>query len=709
MKATEARFLDFIKKSPQFVIPIYQRTYSWTEKECRQLWDDILRTGESDTTKSHFIGSIVYIEKGLYHITSHTPLLVIDGQQRLTTLSLLLVALAKNIGNLPKGEQEPVDGFSPRKLRNYYLVNPEEEDERHYKLILSQTDRDSLIAIIDNKKLPTKYSQRIFENHKLFDTWIAEYEGSILSICKGIAKLVVVDIALSRDQDNPQLIFESMNSTGRELTQADLIRNFILMGLDTPLQIRLYENYWRPMELGFGQKAYGTHFDSFMRHYLTVKTGEIPRLKEIYESFKAYARSLTVEGEGMETLVADIRAFASYYCSIALGDEDESDLNLAFHDLRELKVDVAYPLLLELYHDYNRNELSKEDFLTAVRLVEAYVFRRAVCSIPTNSLNKTFATFTKAIKKNRYMESIKAHFLLLPSYRRFPNDEEFRREFQTRDLYNFRSRSYWLRRLENHSRKERVKVNEYTIEHILPQNKNLSIEWRVSLGDEWERIHETWLHTLGNLTLTAYNSEYSDHSFTDKRDMVGGFRESPLKLNQGLGQLEDWNEETIKARAHHLSKIAVKIWQEPQIDIEIMESYQNRSVSKTGYSIDDHHYLSQGNPLYREDTRQLFEKFRKEVLALDPVVVEEFLKHYVAYKAETNFVDVVPQAKRLLLLLNMSFADIVDPKGICVDVSNVGRWGNGDVEVGFSSQDELPYILGLVRQAFERQMGNGEE
>ena len=703
MKATEAKFLSFIKKSPQFVIPIYQRTYSWTERECRQLWDDIVRSGKNDVVTAHFIGSIVYIEKGLYQVTDQSPILVIDGQQRLTTMSLLIAALANALENVSDVKYEPVEGFSPRKLRHYYLINPEEEDERHYKLILSQTDKDSLIAKVTGKSLPKDYSRRIIENYKYFEKWIAEYQDRLEIICKGIAKLMVVDISLSRDQDNPQLIFESMNSTGRELTQADLIRNFILMGLEPELQKQLYINYWRPMEIDFGQEAYDSYFDNFMRHYLTVKIGEVPRLNKVYESFKTYARSSKMVEAGVELLVSDIRDFAQYFCAMALGAEKEQDLRWAFHDLRELKVDVAYPFLLELYNDYNNGILSKNDFLTAVRLVESYVFRRAICSIPTNSLNKTFATFSKALKKDHYLESIQAHFLLLPSYRRFPQDEEFKNELQTRDLFNFSRHSYWLRRLENYNRKERVAVDEYTIEHILPQNKNLSKEWRDVLGPEWEHVQEVLLHTLGNLTLTGYNAEYSDHPFMKKRDMAGGFNESPLKLNQGLGQLEHWNVDTIKARAKRLSKMAISVWKVPQLDVSILDAYRPQTQLKAEYSIKDHPHLLGGV------SQELFEAFRKEVLGLDPVVNEEFLKLYVAYKAETNFVDVVPQAKRLRLSLNMRFPDISDPRGKCKDVSGLGRWGNGDVEVAFLSLDELPYIMGLVRQAFERQMGNGGE
>jgi uncharacterized protein with ParB-like and HNH nuclease domain len=543
---------------------------------------------------------------------------VIDGQQRLTTVTLLIEALARSLG-----DSEPVDGFSARKLRSYYLLNPLEDGERKYKLILSQTDKASLIAMLEQQPKPKEHSIRVETNFTFFRERVAEVKSEVEALCKGLAKLVIVDISLNRDQDNPQLIFESLNSTGRELSQADLIRNFILIGLEPQLQARLYEQYWRPMELDFGQEAYATHFDSFMRHYLRVKTGEIPNVREVYEAFKQYARS-KVRMEGIEALVVDIRTFAGYYCAMALGAEQDADLKDAFHDLRELRVDVAYPFLLELYHNYATQALSKQELLHVVRLVESYVFRRAVCAIPTNSLNKTFAAFGRALKKDRYLESILAYFLLLPSYRRFPDDEEFKREIQLKDLYNFRNRSNWLRRLENHGRRERVPVDEYTIEHILPQNENLSAQWQVELGAEWERIRKTYLHTLGNLTLTGYNSEYSDRPFVEKRDMSGGFKESPLRLNQGLGSLVYWNEETIRQRAEKLAGQALSVWAAPKLDPTVLAAYKPQAVT-AGYTIDDHPYLATGL------MRDLFEAFRKQVLALDPCVSEEFLKLYVAY------------------------------------------------------------------------------
>jgi uncharacterized protein with ParB-like and HNH nuclease domain/predicted transport protein len=698
MKATEAKLLDFLKKSPQFIIPIYQRTYSWTEKECRQLWDDIIRAGSSDKVSVHFVGSIVYVESGLGNVTHQSPLLVIDGQQRLTTVTLLLAALADQIG-----DGKPLDGFSQRMIREYYLMNPLEEGERKFKLLLSQTDKTSLTSLVAQTEMPLEPSIRIKSNYDSFIRWIKEEGGDLVALCRGVIKLVVVDIALNRDQDNAQLIFESMNSTGKELSQADLIRNFILMGLEPDIQTSLYEQFWRLMEIEFGQDAYGTHFDPFMRHYLTLKTGEIPRIGEVYDAFKAYARQ---SSRDTEVLVRDIREYSRYFCAIALGKEHDADLKSAFQDIKELKVEVSHPFLLELYHDFKTGILSKADFLEAIRLVEAYVFRRTISAIPTNSLNKTFSTFTKALKKDRYLESIKAHLQSLPSYRRFPSDEEFQRDLKSRDLYNIRNRSYWLRRLENHGRKERVDVDEYTIEHILPQNENLSEVWRKDLGGDWQRVQETWLHTLGNLTLTAYNSEYSDRSFLEKRDMpqtpLKGLKHSPLKLNQGLGLLDVWNEETIKARAARLADMALGVWEAPSLPREVLDAYRPKAESTSEYSIDQHPNL------LTPTMRPLFEEFRRAVMDLNPCVTEEFLKLYVAYKAETNFVDAVPQSQRLRLSLNMKFSDINDPKGICKDVTGVGRWGNGDVEVILSSLEELPYVIGLVRQSLDQQLGNGD-
>lgn len=698
MEAQKTTLLYFIRKAPQFVIPIFQRPYSWEDKECEQLWKDLLRSGGDEEVSTHFVGSIVFIEEGPGNVTKQSPLFVIDGQQRVTTVMLLLKALVDRIG-----DDEPVNGFSAEKLRTYYLFNELEPGDARYKLLLSDTDRDSLLAIVEGKSLPHEPSDRIEANFRYFDQKVTGLDNEqLVAICKGLAKLSVVEVSLERGEDNPQLIFESMNSTGRELSQADLIRNFVLMGLEPEHQKTLYKDHWRPMELNFGQEAYGKYFDGFMRHYLTMKTGAIPRQEDVYEAFKEFSNDK--ENSGLltvEQLVADVAGYASHYCRMALKKEEDQELAAAFAELRELRVDVAYPYLLELYDDFAKDRLSKEDFLAAVRLIEAYVFRRSVCAIPTNSLNKTFATAGASLDKENYLESIKAHFQGLATYKKFPNDQEFVRELKQRDLYSFgKSRGYWLRRIENHDRKEQVPVQEYTIEHILPQNSELSPEWQASLGPQWREIQDEWLHTLGNLTLTAYNSQYSDRPFAEKRDMENGFGHSPLRLNEGLGQVIEWTEEEIKARAERLATFALKVWPVPNLPAEVMSKYELPAPEGAAYSIDDHAQLAEGKPM-----RPLFEIFSAEVCGLDDSITREFMKLYVAFKAETNFVDVVPMASRLTVSLNMDFPEINDPKGVCLDVTNKGHWGNGSVEVHLTSEDELPYLMSLVEQSFEKQIG----
>lgn len=600
------------------------------------------------------------------------------------------------------GDQEPLEDFSAAKLRGYYLTNPLEGGEKFYKLILSQTDDKSLKAIINRMEQPDDMSIRVVENFEFFKSNLKNL-GDLTSVCSGLAKLMVVDISLDREQDNPQLIFESMNSTDKELSQADLIRNYILMGLEPSHQTQLYEQYWRPKELAFGQQAYSDYFDSFMRHFLTVKTREIPKINEVYEVFKEYSRQSSVLNDGIDALVKDIKNYAVYFCAFALDKEKDKALKLAFKDLRELKVDVAYPFLLELYSDFSTRLLEHDEFVSIVRVIESYVFRRAICEIPTNSMNTTFARMGIGPKKDRYLESIKVSFLLLPSYRRFPRDDEFYRKIQTKDIYNFRSKSYWLRRMENFNRKERILVNEYTIEHIMPQADNKSEKlpqiWRSELGSDWARVWETYRHTLGNLTLTGYNSEYSNNSFDAKCEHEFGFKFSPLKMNEGISSEKRWDETAIIKRAKQLAEKAIYVWPAVTLSQDIMDTYKVQNEQTSEYSLEDHLYISVGK------MAELFQQFRKTVLELDPCVTEEVKKLYVAFKAETNFVDVIPQAKRLRLSLNMPFADIDDPRGLCRDITHLGRWGNGDVEVGLDNPEDISYVMTLVTQAFERQIG----
>ncbi len=685
MKADQANLLELMNGPKQFVIPIYQRTYSWTLKECKQLWDDIIKAGKDEKISSHFLGSIVYIKKGLYQISTIPELRLIDGQQRLTTISLLLSALSKVI-------KDSISEMTSDKLKNYYLINRDEEEKR-YKLILTKTDKETLPKIIDNKELFDEDSQRIKDNYEFFAEQISE--NNLNEVLNGLNKLIIIDISLDKERDNPQLIFESLNSTGLELTQADLIRNFVLMGLEKQEQDSLYNDYWSPMEKSFGYAKYSALFDRFMRDYLTIKTEKIPKIKDVYSAFKLYAQNF----KDIKELVADIYKYSKYFVNIALEQEQDSEIKTVFSDINILKVDVSYPFLLQIYEDYKQERITKEEFIQILKYIESYVFRRAICGIPTNSLNKTFANLYKEIKSENYLERFKVALLLKDSYRRFPRDGEFKEQLIVKDVYNFRNRNYLLRKLENHNRKELVNVESYTIEHIMPQNENLSDEWKEELGESWKEVHEKYLHTIGNLTLTGYNSELSDKPLKVKRDIEGGFADSPIRLNQSLAKLEYWNENEILNRARILVDLAVQIWECPELEEEVLNNYKSIEKEKLEkiYTIEDHPHLVEG-----EAMRPLFEELRKRILNLNSSVKEDILKLYIAYKTTTNFVDIVPQKNRLRLSLNMQFDEVNDPKGICRDITDKGRWGNGDVEVGISNFVELDYIMFLIKQTFDK-------
>jgi len=581
MKAVDANLLELLKKSTQFVVPIYQRVYSWGETECRQLWDDVVRAGERSDLANHFTGSIVYIEKDQGTTTAVEPDLIIDGQQRVTTVTLLLAALAEHLESLPENEREPVNGFAPEKIRGLYLTNVYETGDRYFKLLLSKSDRDALKAIVRQAPIPDTDS-RIPQNYRFLKDRLADANVDLVCVCRGLGKLVVVDVKLTRGTDDPQLVFESMNSTGKRLSQADLIRNFVLMDLPPAHQEHMYEDYWFPMEKEFkGSKE--KLFDEFVRHYLTLKTGQIPRLDDIYDAFKDHAFVLQAAGQTRDDLVVDLNRHAEWFVAMALGKESRPRLAKLFAEIEQLRASVVYPFLLRLYADFAEGALSEDDFAMILDAVISYVFRRVVCRIPTNSLNKTFASLGTAINPSKYVESIWGRLLTLPSYKRFPSDEEFSESLQSEDLYNFQRAPYFFRKLENHGRKEEVSIAEYSIEHIMPQNENLSRVWQEALGPRWQEVHVRLLHTLGNLTLTGYNPEYSDKPFADKRDMTGGFKESPLRLNQGLGKLDTWNESEIEARAARLAAQAVRIWARPPLDDGVLASYREKFTERSGF------------------------------------------------------------------------------------------------------------------------------
>ncbi len=677
------KLLEFIKDNQknQLVIPIYQRLYSWEKEQCKQLWDDIIKTGGNDQIEGHFIGSILYVLDGITH--SDNALLIIDGQQRLTTITLLLTALRDHWSDKRK------------EIEDHYLINSGKDGDKKFRLILSDSDKDTLLYLIDkDRRKPSELSLKIMENFKLFEKWIRENTGKLETIFKGLEKLMIVYIALKKGKYDPQLIFENMNSKGMELKQTDLIRNYVVMETEIEKQESFYNKYWRAMEEDFKQSKREDLFNKFVRHYLTIKTREIPNIKKVYVAFKDYRQK---EGIGIEDLLKDLQKYCGYFCRIVFKKETDKDLNKALGFLVDLEMDVIYPLLLELYSDYSDGVLSKADFIPIIALIESYICRRAVCNLGINSLNKVFPSFTKRIQKNEYFESLKAHFGYLTEKQRFPNNDEFKNSFITIDFYKFQKKEYFFERLENFDTKEPVNTKECTIEHIMPQK--LTEEWKRDLGENFQAIHDKYLHTIGNLTLTGYNEKYSNNSFQEKRDMEKGFKDSPLRLNQGLRDLESFGEEEIKKRANDLVDLALKIWTYPNLDAETLEKYKPKKDKKEKkvYGLSSYKFGSH--------SRELFDILSKEIKALDERIDENFNQDYISYKFGKNFVDIVVQTKDLKLYLNMKFNELQDEKNLARDMTNKGHLGNGDIEVKLETKENIPYCLGLIKQVLEKQMG----
>ena len=522
------------------------------------------------------------------------------------------------------------------------------------------------------------------ENYRFFE---AQLERTDLeTVYKGIRKLMIVDIALDSGFDNPQLIFESLNSTGLNLSQADLIRNYVLMGQEPDIQNRLYETYWYPMEQSF-ETEYAKRFSLFIRDYLTLKTRQIPKKGQVYESFKRYVADKK-HPEALEAIIKEIVHYSKHYVRIALLKEEDRELRACLEDIHALGVEVTFPFLLGVYEDYTQKQLEKAEVIEILRLIESYIFRRSILSIETRGLNKIFATLMPKINKANYLESLKLALAQMHFSQRYPSDTEFKEKFLVKDVYNLRTRNYLLRKLENYERREPIRVEDYTIEHVMPQT--LSKEWQAELGEDWIETHEKYLHTIGNLTLTGYNSELSNYSFKEKQSLSGGFRDSPLRLNESLRKVERWDETAIVARAKMLSEKACKIWPNHGVPREIQQEQKVQQEQKGGW-LANHPHLA-------DEKGELFEQLRRRIQNLDASVSERINKGYITYKISRVFASIEPQAKRIRLWLSLPLLDIDDPQGRC----NVRR--RGDVEVDISSVDELDYIMFLVRQAFEKQI-----
>lgn len=627
MHAQEKPFLQFLEGvDKKFVIPVYQRNYDWRREHCDQLYNDLL-----DITKykfkNHFLGSIVYV---FDESRPGMEFLIIDGQQRIATISLLLLAI-HNL--LDKGEIESKAELLKEQISELYLIDKFSKREKRIKLKPVKADNQAFLKLFNNNSEDYIWSSNITKNYLYFLNRIKESKILADDLFEAIKKLVIVDIRLNSNDDDPQLIFESLNSTGLNLTQADLVRNYILMGKLKDIQEKYYEAYWNPIEKNTQYRV-----DSFIRDYLTLKERVIPNKDKIYSSFKKYVQKNYPNGD-IENLLKELLKFSRYYTRIAFSQDDDPMVKTTLRRINNLDVTVSYPFLLEVFAYHEDRVISKVDLINILNSIETYAFRRLICNVPTNALNKVFTTLGREIKKHadfkeNYFEIFKYTLINKKYSQRFPVDEEFSEMLRTRDIYNFKSKNklHLLERLENYDNVEKVSVEELlnegklNIEHIMP--RTLSVKWKEFLGDNWKEMHDKYINTLGNITLTGYNSKMSNRLFLEKRDMEKGFKDSKLSLNKYLWNLDNWNENTIIRRANKLINIALKIWLYPATDYESPEPEPNQfnlseDYNFTGEKIKSFILMGQTYPV--NSWKEFYRILSQNLYDLAPDIFKSFL------------------------------------------------------------------------------------
>ena len=548
------KFLDGSQK--RFIIPVYQRNYDWKKENCKQLFDDLVNVIK-ERKESHFFGSIVS------YAHSRDEVVLIDGQQRITTVSLILIAM---INALKKGAVSTNDSTLRLRLEDF-IVDKYDKTERKVRLKPFRDDCVAFDKLIYNDETDYIEESKVTINYRYFYDRIVNYkELTVDELFQAVNSLEIIDIELEPQHgDNPQLIFESLNSTGLDLTESDKIRNYVLMNLTPEVQEDYYDKYWNKIE-----KCSRDELDMFVRNYLTIKQRTIPTLKGIYPAFKSYTKT---NGD-IESVLQDMLVYAYAYKDIVSFNVGDERANEAAKRLDLLDMTVAYPFLMAFLAYAKETGLGGSEIYNVFSCVEIFIFRRLMCDLPTNALNKIFATLHDSILKNkRETDTYSSVMIYLLENRKFsgafPKDDEFLNGFTTKNIYSMRAKNkeYIFERLENGSSKEmndvvgNLEKGILTIEHIMPQT--LSTMWKKSLGDDWEAIHERWLHTISNLTLTGYNSSYSNRSFEEKKTIKNGFLDSGIRLNHYVSQFERWGEEELELRKAKLSEMALDIWKYP--------------------------------------------------------------------------------------------------------------------------------------------------
>lgn len=576
MKGSELRLIEYMEGSKKrFIIPVYQRNYDWKIENCKQLYDDLIQVIKNNS-KTHFFGSIVSVYEPSGR---NTEFLIIDGQQRLTTMSLLFLAMYNLL-------EEKIIISEDESLKNQiyedFLVDKYQPQEKRMKLKPIKNDQKAFSKLFNSKDDYIKDSNLTI-NYSYFYERIQKQEITIDELFDAICRLEIINITLN-NEDNPQLIFESLNSTGLDLSEGDKIRNYILMGLPKQKQDEYYEKYWNCIE-----KCTKYDVSSFIRDYLSVKQLVIPSQKKVYINFKKYVEDSSLK---IIEILEDLLSYAKRYNILLCEKTSSKELNSCINRLNRLETTVTRPFFLEVLRLYDENQINLNEVAEAFSITESYLFRRTICDLPTNALNKIFLLLNREIMRydgtdSNYIEKLKFALLSKKDRARFPNDDDFSLMFTEKPIYQMNSKNkiYILERLENFGTLEDKDIyrhydeGEYSIEHIMPQH--LTPAWIKELGDSYEEIHDTWLHRIANLTLTAYNSKYSNSTFVEKKTMKNGFEDSGIRLNTYVSKKDKWTLAELRDRNDYLLKRALDIWAFPSTN------YKPQEKQLDSYTLDD--------------------------------------------------------------------------------------------------------------------------
>ncbi len=586
MEARQFHLLRFISgEDKRLIIPVFQRNYDWKQSNCEQLFNDILALNEDRNKKTHFIGSIVYVSNSDVDMVDLREYVIIDGQQRITTIILLLKALCDYIDK--NNFQDDENQSLRNKIYDYYLINKYQNEQNKLRLKPMKEDDIVFKQIMSNNLDHIDSSSNIIVNYKYFYSRISSCKAKPKDIFDSAHKLMIVYISLKRGEDDPQLIFESINSTGVNLTQADLIRNFILMDKEPEEQEDLYEKYWFIIE----KNLTNDKISDFIRDFLIMENKKIPKKSDVYNEFKSFVKN---NNDDIASILDNLKYYSSLYSKIVFCNTGMKTIDLLLRKMSKLKITVSYPYLLKVYYYFDKNMIELDDFKQILEVIISYAFRRLICELPTNALNKIFSNLDSEVNKNtlddKYSEKLQAVLSQKKSSSAYPTDTEFKLALTQRNIYSFKHRNYLLEELENFDNKEKVNINDLTVEHIMPQT--LSSQWKATLGKNYSVIHDINLHRLGNLTMTAYNGNLSNKPFIEKKEI---FQKSRLKLNSNFHEIDDWNDKTISSRSNYLSEIAIKIWKYPAIDMSKLESV---SENKDNLSLNDEINVTGLQPVY---------------------------------------------------------------------------------------------------------------